>query len=98
MPNMRRSRAGFTPDPQEYAAMASFLHQSISFREATSMADLPVVPLEQDTRKPLSASFSIQSSTSTASDILPTGTRWAETVSSHLDNRSHRFCASQFSG
>src|ERR1700730_2089046 len=98
MPNMRRSRAGFTPDPQEYVATASFLHQSMSFWEATSMADLPVVPLEQAAKKPYTASFSIQPSTSPASDTLSTGTRWVETVSSHFDNRSQRFCASQLSG
>src|SRR3984893_18303289 len=98
MPNMRRSRAGFTPDPQEYVATASVLHQSMSVWEATSMADLPVVPLEQDTKKPVAATCWIQSSTPSASDPLATGTRWVETVSSHLDNRSQRFCASQLSG
>src|SRR5277367_6496504 len=98
MPNMRRSCAGVTPDPQEKAAMASRLHQSMSLREATSMADLPVVPLEQDTKKPFSESFSTQPSTSATSDTLSTGTRCVETVSSHFDRRSQRLPASQFSG
>jgi hypothetical protein len=48
-PIIRRSRAGRTPEPQEKTLTVSVRDQSMSRSEASSMADLPVVPLEQDT-------------------------------------------------
>ena len=79
-------------------ATASLRHHSKSRLEATSIADFPVVPLEQETWWPLSCSFSIQSSMSRIRDGSCGGTRYVETVSSHLPSRSQRSCASQDSG
>jgi hypothetical protein len=45
---MRRSRAGATPDPQENTPTVSKRDQTMSALEAMSIADLPVVPLEQE--------------------------------------------------
>ena len=47
-PNMRRSRAGATPDPHENTPTVSKRDHTMSVSEAMSIADLPVVPLEQD--------------------------------------------------
>ena len=48
-PTIRRSRAGWTPEPQAKTPTVSLRDQSMSLSEASSMADLPVVPLEQET-------------------------------------------------
>ena len=48
-PIIRRSRVGCTPEPQENTLTVSLRDQSMSASEASSMADLPVVPLEQET-------------------------------------------------
>ena len=42
-------RAGWTPEPQAKTLTVSLRDQSMSLSEASSMADLPVVPLEQET-------------------------------------------------
>src|SRR4029453_12887858 len=49
-PNILRSRAGCTPEPQANARTLSLHDHSMSSAEAISMADLPVVPLEQETK------------------------------------------------
>ena len=48
-PNIRRSRSGSTPDPQENTPTVSMRDHSMSCADAISIADLPVVPLEQET-------------------------------------------------
>jgi hypothetical protein len=48
-PNIRRSCAGSTLEPQENTPTVSRRDHSMSFSAAISMADFPVVPLEQET-------------------------------------------------
>ena len=48
VPIILRSCAGATPEPQENTPTVSTFDQSMSFCEAISMADLPVVPDEHE--------------------------------------------------
>ena len=71
---------------------------SMSRSDAISIADLPVVPLEQETKCPFASSRAIQSSMSLMSEVSIGAIGYGDTVPSHLPSRSHFCSVSKLSG
>lgn len=101
MPIMRRSPVGRTPEPHENTPTVSLRDQSMSRSVASSMADLPVVPLEQETWWPCSPSRAIHSSMRSLpsrSEVSSGVIGYGETVPSHFASRPQRPCVRKLSG